>query len=152
ERLPPRHKGENGAGSLGWSGRQTVYVYARTLAHLFRQYVLGGHVDLKTAVTCADCGAQNLDIWYTGQTWGETLGATCYVHNQAWSEFEHATAEGSGDDGVPSRLLQGKELSSRCEKIDPAVPLGALSLLQGRESHQGSLTRATVDRSRQPNR
>ena len=29
-------------------------------------------------VTCVDCGAQDLDMWYTGQAWGDTLCAPCY--------------------------------------------------------------------------
>jgi hypothetical protein len=35
-----------------------------------------GHVE--AGVTCADCGAQDLEMWYTGQTWGDTLCETCY--------------------------------------------------------------------------
>lgn len=38
-------------------------------------------------VTCVDCGAQDLELWYTGQTWGETLCGPCYearvAHGQA---------------------------------------------------------------------
>jgi hypothetical protein len=38
-------------------------------------------------ITCADCGVQNLELWYTGQTWGETLCVPCYearvAHGQA---------------------------------------------------------------------
>jgi hypothetical protein len=38
-------------------------------------------------ITCADCGAQDLELWYTGQTWGETLCVPCYearvAHGQA---------------------------------------------------------------------
>ena len=51
---------------------------ASMLYHLFRQWVLGARVDLDTAITCADCGAQDLALWYSGQTWGETLCAECY--------------------------------------------------------------------------
>jgi hypothetical protein len=44
-----------------------------------------GWVDV--GITCTDCGAQELELWYTGQTWGETLCATCYearvAHGQA---------------------------------------------------------------------
>ena len=29
-------------------------------------------------VDCVDCGAQDLDMWYTGQAWGDTLCAPCY--------------------------------------------------------------------------
>ncbi len=29
-------------------------------------------------VTCASCGAGDLDLWYNGQTWGETLCEMCY--------------------------------------------------------------------------
>ena len=52
---------------------------ASTLYCLFRQYVLGERVNLDTAVSCADCGAQDLAVWYTGQTWGETLCEACYA-------------------------------------------------------------------------
>lgn len=33
---------------------------------------------LDVGVTCADCGAQDLELWYTGQTWGDTLCMACY--------------------------------------------------------------------------
>src|SRR5574341_2351041 len=29
-------------------------------------------------ITCVDCGAQELELWYTGQTWGDTLCGACY--------------------------------------------------------------------------
>ena len=29
-------------------------------------------------VSCAVCGAERLELWYSGQTWGETLCETCY--------------------------------------------------------------------------
>jgi hypothetical protein len=41
--------------------------------------VLGQVVDLEAPVVCGDCGAEGLDIWYTGQTWGETLCEACYA-------------------------------------------------------------------------
>jgi len=38
-------------------------------------------------ITCVDCGAQDLELWYTGQTWGDTLCMSCYdarvAHGQA---------------------------------------------------------------------
>jgi hypothetical protein len=38
-------------------------------------------------IICADCGAQDLELWYTGQTWGDTLCGPCYearvAHGQA---------------------------------------------------------------------
>jgi hypothetical protein len=38
-------------------------------------------------IICADCGAQDLDLWYTGQAWGDTLCEPCYearvAHGQA---------------------------------------------------------------------
>lgn len=44
-----------------------------------------GHVE--AGVACADCGVQDLELWYTGQSWGETLCETCYeariAHGQA---------------------------------------------------------------------
>jgi hypothetical protein len=33
---------------------------------------------MDVGVTCADCGAQELELWYTGQTWGDTLCMPCY--------------------------------------------------------------------------
>ena len=35
-----------------------------------------GWVDV--GITCVDCGAQDLELWYTGQTWGDTLCMPCY--------------------------------------------------------------------------
>ena len=29
-------------------------------------------------IICVDCGAQDLELWYTGQTWGDTLCIPCY--------------------------------------------------------------------------
>jgi hypothetical protein len=29
-------------------------------------------------ILCVDCGVQDLELWYTGQTWGETLCGPCY--------------------------------------------------------------------------
>jgi hypothetical protein len=29
-------------------------------------------------IICVDCGAQELELWYTGQRWGETLCMPCY--------------------------------------------------------------------------
>lgn len=44
-----------------------------------------GHVE--AGVACADCGAQDLELWYTGQSWGDTLCEVCYetriAHGQA---------------------------------------------------------------------
>ncbi|MGE3536925.1 MAG: hypothetical protein AB7N91_05725 [Candidatus Tectimicrobiota bacterium] len=33
---------------------------------------------IEAGVSCADCGAESLELWYTGQTWGETLCEACY--------------------------------------------------------------------------
>ena len=33
---------------------------------------------VEVGITCVDCGTQDLELWYTGQTWGETLCAPCY--------------------------------------------------------------------------
>jgi hypothetical protein len=30
------------------------------------------------AVSCTVCGADGLDIWYSGQSWGDTLCESCY--------------------------------------------------------------------------
>jgi hypothetical protein len=42
---------------------------------------------VEAGVICVDCGAEGLDVWYTGQTWGETLCEACYetrvAHGQA---------------------------------------------------------------------
>jgi hypothetical protein len=42
---------------------------------------------VEAGVICVDCGAEGLELWYTGQTWGETLCETCYearvTHGQA---------------------------------------------------------------------
>jgi hypothetical protein len=42
---------------------------------------------VEAGVICVDCGAEGLDIWYTGQRWGETLCEACYemrvAHGQA---------------------------------------------------------------------
>jgi hypothetical protein len=40
-----------------------------------------GWVDV--GITCADCGAQELELWYTGQMWGETLCVSCYEARMA---------------------------------------------------------------------
>lgn len=29
-------------------------------------------------IACVDCGTQDLELWYTGQQWGETLCVPCY--------------------------------------------------------------------------
>ena len=33
---------------------------------------------VEAGVICMDCGVEGLDVWYTGQTWGETLCEACY--------------------------------------------------------------------------
>jgi hypothetical protein len=33
---------------------------------------------MDTGITCVDCGTQNLELWYTGQRWGETVCLPCY--------------------------------------------------------------------------
>jgi hypothetical protein len=42
---------------------------------------------LEVGIVCVDCGAQDLELWYTGQTWGDTLCPPCYearvAHGQA---------------------------------------------------------------------
>ena len=42
---------------------------------------------VEAGVICVDCGTEGLDVWYTGQTWGETLCEACYemrvTHGQA---------------------------------------------------------------------
>ena len=44
-----------------------------------------GWVDV--GITCVDCGTQDMELWYTGQTWGDTLCGPCYearvAHGQA---------------------------------------------------------------------
>jgi hypothetical protein len=41
---------------------------------------------VEMGITCADCGAQNLELWYTGQTWGETLCMPCYEARVAYGQ------------------------------------------------------------------
>jgi len=42
---------------------------------------------VEAGIICVDCGAEGLDVWYTGQRWGETLCEACYEtrveHRQA---------------------------------------------------------------------
>lgn len=42
---------------------------------------------MDVGIACVDCGAQDLELWYTGQTWGDTLCGSCYearvAHGQA---------------------------------------------------------------------
>jgi hypothetical protein len=56
----------------------------RLVDALTRQDTAGG---VEVGITCADCGAQDLELWYTGQAWGETLCEPCYetrvAHGQA---------------------------------------------------------------------
>jgi hypothetical protein len=33
---------------------------------------------VEAGIICVDCGTEGLDVWYTGQTWGETLCEACY--------------------------------------------------------------------------
>ena len=33
---------------------------------------------VEAGVVCVDCGTEGLEVWYTGQTWGETLCEACY--------------------------------------------------------------------------
>jgi hypothetical protein len=55
----------------------------RLMDALIRQDAEGEDV----GITCADCGAQDLELWYTGQAWGDTLCEPCYevrvAHGQA---------------------------------------------------------------------
>ncbi|MBI3329775.1 MAG: hypothetical protein HYZ81_24095 [Nitrospinae bacterium] len=57
--------------------------HADPLAHRALRLVDGltrqdtqGWVDV--GITCADCGAQDLELWYSGKTWGDTLCMACY--------------------------------------------------------------------------
>lgn len=54
-------------------------VAAQRAADIFQRCVLGTVLDLDAPVVCGDCGAEGLDVWYTGQTWGETLCEACYA-------------------------------------------------------------------------
>jgi hypothetical protein len=44
-----------------------------------------GYMDM--GIICADCGTEELELWYTGQRWGDTLCVSCYearvAHGQA---------------------------------------------------------------------
>jgi hypothetical protein len=59
--------------------RQAGDLAAQRAADIFQQCVLGQVVDLGAPVVCTDCGAEGLELWYTGQTWGETLCDACYA-------------------------------------------------------------------------
>ena len=56
----------------------------RLMDALIRQDTAGG---VEVGIDCADCGAQDLELWYTGQAWGDTLCEPCYearvAHGQA---------------------------------------------------------------------
>jgi hypothetical protein len=49
---------------------------ALRLVDALRQQDTSGYVDV--GIACVDCGAQDLEVWYTGQMWGETLCTPCY--------------------------------------------------------------------------
>jgi hypothetical protein len=59
--------------------RQAGDPAAQRAADIFQRCVLGQIVDLDAPVVCTDCGAAGLELWYTGQTWGETLCEACYA-------------------------------------------------------------------------
>src|SRR5262249_47043244 len=67
--------------------RQAGDPEAQRASEIFRYCVLGERLDLDAVVTCADCGTVDLAVWYSGQTWGETLCEACYAarvaHGQA---------------------------------------------------------------------
>jgi len=50
--------------------RQAGDPAAQRAAEIFQRCVLGHVVDMDALVVCADCGAEPLDVWYTGQTGG----------------------------------------------------------------------------------
>jgi hypothetical protein len=49
---------------------------ALRLVDAIAQLDIQGVMDM--GIICVDCGAQDLELWYTGQTWGETLCGPCY--------------------------------------------------------------------------
>jgi hypothetical protein len=49
---------------------------ALRLVDALAQMDMQGVMDM--GIVCVDCGAQDLELWYTGQTWGETLCGPCY--------------------------------------------------------------------------
>jgi hypothetical protein len=49
---------------------------ALRLVEALAQLDIQGVMDI--GIICVDCGAQDLELWYTGQTWGETLCGPCY--------------------------------------------------------------------------
>jgi hypothetical protein len=52
---------------------------AQRAADIFQQCVLGQGLVVDAPVICTDCGAAGLELWDTGQTWGETLGEAWYA-------------------------------------------------------------------------
>jgi hypothetical protein len=59
--------------------RQAGDLAAQRAADIFHQCVLGQGLDVDAPVSCGACGAAGLDLWYTGQTWGETLCEACFA-------------------------------------------------------------------------
>lgn len=56
-------------------------------------------VDAK--VTCMDCGTEELDVWYTGQTWGETLCESCYEARVTQGQANQRSSGAKQRDEVP---------------------------------------------------
>ena len=48
--------------------RQAGDLEAQRASEIFRRYVLREVIDLEAPVTCTDCGVEDLDLWYSGQT------------------------------------------------------------------------------------
>jgi hypothetical protein len=67
--------------------RQAEDPTAQHAADICPQCVPGGVLDLIATATCANCGVEGLERWYTGATWGTTLCEACYqvrvAHGQA---------------------------------------------------------------------
>jgi hypothetical protein len=62
---------------------------AQRAADIFQQCVLGQGLVVDAPVICTDCGAAGLELWYTGQTWGETLGEACYAPRVQAGQARH---------------------------------------------------------------
>ena len=71
-----------------WSGSWSDAViclladaYVERASELWRSVVRCEQLGLDAPVTCSDCGATDLEMWYEGQTWGATVCQMCYENH-----------------------------------------------------------------------